>query len=128
MAENKDWQRAVEPASSVQSGEQVRRRMRPHAAQQAPAPGAAWNMNRLSMQRAVDTLNARKRELLPRGVDLAVEMDGTTATLLLLRSADHALLHKSRPLPLACISPANVSGILRDFIGYKSLERYENPV
>jgi hypothetical protein len=128
MAENQDWQRDVEPASSVQSGEQVRRRMRPGAARQASAPGPAWNMNRLSIQRAVDTLNARKRELLPPGVDLEVETDGTTATLLLKRSADHALVHKSRALPLALISPSNVSGMLRDFLSYKSLERYENPL
>jgi hypothetical protein len=76
----------------------------------------------------VDTVNARRRELLPQGSVLAVNLTDTTAVLKLARASDGALLHKSRPLPLANISHANVNALIRDFLQYKSLSRYENPL
>lgn len=120
--------RTVESAQSVQGGEQVRRRMSARrAAPAAPAQGG-WAMSRLGIRRAVDTVNARRRELLPQGSVLAVNLTDTTAVLKLARASDGALLHKSRPLPLANISHANVNALIRDFLQYKSLSRYENPL
>ena len=128
MSQDKDMRRGVAPAMGVQGGEHLRRRLSSREAPAAQPVHTTWNINRLMLQRAVDSVNHRRGDQLPHGTTLHLECGGTTATLSLVRHSDAAVIHKSRPLPLAHINQSNIHGIVRDFIAYKSLERFENPL
>lgn len=128
MADTGNWQQGVRPSLSVDASAKTRRRIAGEQAAGAPPLPAAAHIHKLMLHRAVERANTRRADLLPDGAELVLVSDADTVSLQLRRRADRAVIHQSRPLHLSLISQSSVNGVIRDFLQYRSLKRYEYPV
>ena len=87
-------------------------------------PPATRNMNQLILNRAADRFNKQAAQNPAMG-KLTVVLDGDTFFLRLERPSDGAVLHQSRPLPIAAARHTNVNEIIRRFSANQSLKRFD---